>query len=147
MKSKLQMLIAEAAKIIGKIQLPPDPDKGKVSKQDLNSLEKVLDNLFKSANIDIEFTKHFLDRVNDPRNKKQIDIPELQRLFTKTHSKYGKQIAVMGDKAEAVLNDIQTDINLPFVLQWNKKSRMIELISKTVMRKKNFKTPDKKLKV
>lgn len=147
MKNRLQKLIVEAAKVIGRIQLPQDPDSGKVSKQDLNQLEKVLDNLFKSVNIDVEFTRHFLDRVNDKRNKKQIDIPELQRLFTKTHTKYSKQIAVMGDKAEAVLNDIQTDINLPFVLQWNKKSRMIELVSKTVMRKKNFKTKDAKLKV
>lgn len=148
MKTRFQLKL-EAAKIVGRIELPKEPEKkeGEVTKQELNQLEKILDALFKSANLDIEFTKHFLDRVNDKRNKKQIDIPELQRLFTKTHTKYSKELASMGDNAEAVLNDIQTDINLPFVLQWNPKSKMIELISKTVMRKKDFKTPDKKLKV
>jgi len=141
--------IVDEAKIVGHINLPKEAPKkeGEVSKKELDALEKILDALFKHAGLDIEFTRHFLDRVNDKRNIKQIDIPELQKLFVKTHQKYTDALKKMPDSAEAVLNDIQTDINLPFVIKWNPKSKMMELVSKTVMRKRNFNTPDKKLKV
>jgi len=46
-----------------------------------------------------------------------------------------------------VLNDTQTDLNLPFVLKWDEKSQEFDLISKTIMRKKDFKTSNQKLKV
>jgi hypothetical protein len=49
----------------------------------------------------------------------------------------------LGPDAEAVLNDMQTDINMPFVLKWDGKE--LDLIAKTVMRKQNFGTPDPKL--
>ena len=40
-----------------------------LTKQDLDSIEKYADRLYKSVGIDVEFTRHFLDRVNDARNK------------------------------------------------------------------------------
>ena len=40
----------------------------------LNKLEKYLDALFARLGIDVEFTRHFLDRVNDERNIKQITV-------------------------------------------------------------------------
>ena len=55
------------------------------------------------------------------------------------------QLAKMGDDAEAVLNDLQTDINMPFVLVWDGKE--FDLIAKTIMRKKDFKTHNQKLKI
>jgi len=118
-----------------------------VTKGQLNDLEKVLDRLYSSLSIDIEFTKHFFDRVNDHRNKRDITIPELQLLFNKTYSRYAKQFLQYENGMEAVLADLQTDINIPFTLKWNKKTKMIDLISKTVMRKKGFKTHDQKLKL
>jgi len=48
-----------------------------MSKQQLSSLEAVLDKAFAKLGIDVEFTKHFLDRVNDARNKTQITAKEL----------------------------------------------------------------------
>ena len=92
---------------------------------------------------DIAFTRHFLDRVNDTRNIKQITVAELIRLFKQSYKKYGKQIPKLGNDAQAVLNDIKTDINMPFVLKWDGKE--FELIAKTIMRKKDFKTSNKKL--
>ena len=47
--------------------------------------------------------------------------------------------------AEAVIKDMKTDINVPFVL--NLRRGELELVAKTVMRKKNFKTPDRELAV
>jgi len=114
-----------------------------LTKQDLDSIEKYADRLYKSVGIDVEFTRHFLDRVNDARNKKQITVAELIRLFKQSHKKYGKKIAKLGPDAEAVINDMQTDVNMPFVLKWDGKE--LDLIAKTVMRKKDFKTPDTKL--
>ena len=118
-----------------------------VTRSDLDKVETYADKLFKSVGIDVEFTRHFLDRVNDIRNKKDITIQELASLFKKTYEKYGKKIASLGDNAEAVINDMKTDINMPFVLDLNRKTREIELIAKTVMRKKNFMTRNLKLRV
>ena len=43
-----------------------------IKKSDLDQIEKYADRLFASLDIDVEFTRHFLDRVNDQRNRKQI---------------------------------------------------------------------------
>ena len=59
------------------------------------------------------------------------------------YKKFGKTIRKLGPDAEAVINDMKTDINMPFVL--NLKGGELELVAKTVMRKKNFKTPNRKL--
>ena len=114
-----------------------------VRKSDLDQLERYADRLFASLGIDVEFTKHFLDRVNDERNVKQITPSELTRLFKQTYKKHGKTIAKLGPDAEAVVNDMKTDINMPFVL--NLKGGELELVAKTVMRKKDFKTSNPKL--
>jgi hypothetical protein len=118
-----------------------------VTKTQLDALEKVLDQVFAKLGIDVEFTRHFLDRVNDERNIKQITIKELGNLFAKEFKKWGKPIAQMGPDAEAVMKDLSSDINLPFALNWNKQSGMLELVAKTVMRKKNFRTPNKEFPV
>ena len=113
-----------------------------IKKSDLDQIEKYADRIFASLGIDVEFTRHFLDRVNDERNVKQITPSELTRLFKQSYKKYGKTIAKLGPDAQAVINDMKTDINMPFVL--NVKGGELELVAKTVMRKKNFKTTDRK---
>ena len=114
-----------------------------VKKSDIDQLEKYADRLFGAVGIDVEFTRHFLDRVNDARNKVQITPSELTRLFRQSYKKFGKRIAKLGPDAEAVITDMKTDINMPFVL--NLKGGELELIAKTVMRKKDFKTQNPKL--
>jgi hypothetical protein len=118
-----------------------------VSQAQLDALEKVLDRVFAQIGIDVEFTRHFLDRVNDERNVRQITISELAQLFKKEFVKWGKPIARLGPDAEAVMKDLATDINIPFALKWNSASSMLELVAKTVMRKKNFRTPNKEFPV
>ena len=117
-----------------------------VSKSDLDQVEKYADKLFAAVGIDVEFTRHFLDRVNDERNKKPINTAELIRLFRLTYKKHGKKIPKMGPDAQAVVRDMETDINMPFVLNVD-KSGMLDLVAKTVMRKKDFKTSNPKLNV
>ena len=114
-----------------------------ITKKDLNQVEKFADRLFAKVGIDVEFTRHFMDRVNDARNKKPINTSELTRLFKQSYAKYGKKIAQLGPDAEAVINDMKTDVNMPFVL--NLKGDELELVAKTVMRKKDFKTSGPKM--
>lgn len=111
----------------------------------LDKLEFYLDQLFGKLGMDVEFTRHFLDRVNDPRNKEQITLKELAILFKDAYTKYGKKIAQMGPDAEAVIKDMRSDVNVPFVLNWDDNNKELDLVAKTVMRKKNFHTPDPEL--
>ena len=67
-----------------------------ITKSDLDQLERYADKLFAAVGIDVEFTRHFLDRVNDERNKKQITTAELTRLFKQSYKKFGKKIAQLG---------------------------------------------------
>ena len=114
-----------------------------ITRSDLNQIEKYADRLFAAVGIDVEFTRHFMDRVNDTRNKAQITSSELIRLFKQSFKRYGKKIAQLGPDAQAVINDMKTDINIPFVL--NLKGNELELVAKTVMRKKDFRTSGPKL--
>ena len=84
-----------------------------ITKSDIDQLEKYADRIFKSVGIDVNFTRHFVDRANDARNKKDITPSELTRLFKQSYKKYGKKIAQLGPDAEAVINDMKTDINMP----------------------------------
>ena len=114
---------------------------------DLQQLETFADKLFAKVGIDVEFTRHFLDRVNDERNKKPITMAELTRLFKQEFKRWAKPIAQMGPGQEAVMKDLQTDINLPFALQYDKDNNELDLIAKTVMRKKDFKTSNREFPV
>ena len=118
-----------------------------VTQADIDQLEIFADRLFAKVGIDVEFTRHFLDRVNDERNVRQITISELTRLFKQEFKKWGKKIAQLGPDAEAVMKDLQTDINMPFALRWDSKNNELDLIAKTVMRKQNFRTPNQEFAV
>lgn len=118
-----------------------------ITSSDLKKIEQYADKLFQAVGIDVAFTRHFLDRVNDERNRKQITSDEMISLFRKTYEKHGKRIPKLGPDAEAVINDMQSDINMPFVLKWDRNSEQLDLVAKTVMRKKNFMTSNQKLTV
>jgi len=116
-----------------------------ISHFQLDSIEIYADKLFKLIGVDIEFTKHFFDRVNDSRNGKPITVEELKDLFKRTYEQYKDKISTMKDQVEAVLFDMKSDINIPFVINIDKGE--LDLVTKTVMRKHDFKTYTKKLPV
>ncbi len=117
-----------------------------ITPQVLNQIEAYADRLFAKLGIDVEFTKHFHDRLNDERNRKPITSAELIRLFREVYHKHGKRIAELPDEAQAVMKDMQTDINMPFVIDVNNKGEL-ELIGKTIMRKPNFRTSNQEFAV
>lgn len=134
-----------------KVLLPPEPltlsqvetpkkVQEKFSQSDVDGLEKFADRILAKYDIDVEFTRHFVDRLNDPRNKPEIKVAELQRFFKKIQKNKGKDIRKNPD-IEVVLKDLASDINLPVVI--NYKNGEFEVVNKTVMRKKDFKTPNK----
>ena len=110
------------------------------TQRDVDDLEKFADRILKKYDIDVEFTRHFVDRLNDPRNSPEIKVAELQRFFKKRQKNKGKNIRNNPD-VEAVLKDMSTNLNLPVVI----KTRGDEFIvtNKTIMRKKDFKTTSK----
>ena len=110
-----------------------------VSQSDLDQVERYADKLFAKVGLDVEFTKHFLQRVNDTRNKKPITSAELVRLFRQEYQKHGLTIGELPAEAEAVMKDMETDINVPFKIVLNKDGDL-DLIAKTIMRKPDFKT-------
>ena len=118
-----------------------------LSQSDLDAVERMADKLFAKVGIDVEFTRHFLDRVNDARNKKPISSGELVRIFKLTYKKHGSKISKLGKNAEAILHDINSHVNIPFILKWDPQNQEFDMISKTVMRKKDFKSDDPKLEV
>jgi len=113
-----------------------------VSRNDLLSLERYLDDLWRKVGIDVEFPKHFFERLNDERNKRQITVGELRNLFSNAFRKYADVFSKIKD-FEGVLKSFSTAINIPFALDFDFKTGILNLVAKTIMRKKDFKTPDK----
>ena len=111
------------------------------TQKDVNDLEKFADRILKKYNIDVEFTRHFVDRLNDPRNSPAIKVSELQKFFKKIQSNKGANIRSNPD-VEAVLKDMSTNLNLPVVIK-TKGDDSFEVTNKTIMRKKDFKTTSK----
>lgn len=113
-----------------------------VTVKQIKDLEVFADRLLNKFDIDIEFTRHFADRMNDSRNNPEIKISELQQLFKKIAKEKGKNIKQNAD-AEVVLKDIQKDLNLPVVIKYKKDRDEFEVVNKTIMRKKGFATSNK----
>ena len=111
------------------------------TQKDVNDLEKFADRILKKYNIDVEFTRHFVDRLNDPRNSPAIKVSELQKFFKKIQRNKGQNIRNNPD-VEAVLKDMSTNLNLPVVIK-TKGDDSFEVTNKTIMRKKDFKTTSK----
>ena len=117
-----------------------------VTQKQLQDLEKFGDRLLAKFKIDIEFTRHFADRMNDARNKPAITVAELQKVFKKIAKRKAVEIRKNPD-SEAVLKDMQADLNLPIVINYDKNKDEYEVVNKTIMRKKNFGTSDKVIEI
>ena len=106
-----------------------------MDKSQLSNIERYADSQLAPA--DIEFAiPHFFDRLNDPRNGKEVTTAELTGFF-KRLSKHKKDFLEFLKKyKEIVVKDKRNDLNIPFIKSANK------VIAKTIMRKSDFKTYD-----
>lgn len=118
-----------------------------ISKAELNDVERFVDKLFKTLNVDIVFTTHFYDRLNDLRNGKEIESIELISLFKKFFQKHKDKISLLPLGQESIIKDLESKLNLPFILSYDKRTGEIDFIAKTIMRKDNFLGSNKKFVV
>ena len=108
----------------------------KISQSEINNLERFADRILNKYGVDIEFTRHFVDRLNDARNNPSIKVAELQKFFKKIQKNKARNIIKQNDQTDAVLKDMETNLNLPVKII--KKGNEFEVINKTIMRKTNF---------
>lgn len=123
-----------------------------ISMGDLRDVENYADSMFNPEGVDVEFSTHFIERLNDPRNKEEITTPELKDLFTKLYLKYGQKIPNFRNGTHALITDVNTNINIPFELKWDKNTKMFDMVNTTILRTPKFfvsgsQAPHMKLKV
>lgn len=110
----------------------------------IKDLEKFADRLLNKFNVDIEFTKHFGERLSSDRNHPCIKLSELQALFKRIETDRASKIK-RHSNGEFVIQDMQKDLNLPIVISY--KNNVFDVTIKTIMRKKNFLTSNEKIKI
>lgn len=116
-------------------------DEAEISLSKMKDFEKFVDRMFKKFGLDFEFTKHFHDRINDGRNDPKIKLKELAELIKKIYAKNGNPLkGKVG--AEVVVKDMQSDLNMPIKVEYDPRNDEIDIVAKTIMRKKNFTSPD-----
>jgi len=108
----------------------------------IREFEKIVDRLFAKFGIDFNFTRHFSDRMGDSRNTPRITLKELAGFIKKIYMKQGKSLKRVAG-SEAIIKDLQKDLNIPVKVSYDKASDEFDVVMKTIMRKKNFKSPDK----
>ena len=120
-----------------------------ISLTQLRVIEKHLDKMFGALKLDVVFTKHFFERLNDPRNIDQITPAELIKVFTSLYEKYGVTLSHIGsdEEIDRLVHSISTDINIPIQVLYDKKTKKIDIISKTIMRVDKFFSKSKELPV
>lgn len=117
-----------------------------ISPSHMKEFEKFVDRMFEKFKIDFNFTKHFRERMGDDRNKPCIKLKELADVIKKIYQKQGKSIKGVAG-SEAVVKDIQSDLNIPIAVEYDSKNDEFDVVMKTIMRKKNFRTPNPEIKV
>ena len=105
-----------------------------MTSSELDSVERHADSELDP--IDIEFGNHFFDRLNDPRNGREITTDELISFFDRLSKKKEAFVSFVKRYREFVVKDKNSSINIPFVSQVN------QALAKTIMRKPGFMTPD-----
>jgi hypothetical protein len=115
----------------------------------MKAFEQFVDKMFAKFDIDFEFTKHFRERMSHERNDPCIDMKELASMIQKIYKKYqgGEKSLNKFVDAEAVIKDLQTNLNMPIAVEYDRKNDDLVVIAKTIMRKKNFRTPNPEIKV
>lgn len=141
MDDRMDFAFNEARKVVRSVL------KEFMTQGELDRVENYADDLFNNVGVDVEFTAHFVDRLNDPRNGKDIESIELFDLFKKLYEKYGQKLPTLRKGTNALVNDMNSNINIPFTLVWDANKKEFDMVNKTIMRTKNFYSKDMKLKV
>jgi len=107
----------------------------------LTQLERYLDRLWQAVGLGLVMSRHWKERLGDARNKAPIGVQEIIHLFQQEIAQHGRQIALLEPGAQGVFKDTRNDLNVPFVLDVDRRDRRLKIIAKTVIRKRDFHTP------
>ena len=111
-----------------------------VPKPEIDNLDNYADNILDPLNLKIP--SHFIDRVNDKRNRPEIEPDELYDFFDKLSDEKDELEDMLDNDEEIVAVDSDTNINIPLSKdRYNPNT----VVAKTIMRKKNFATSNPKL--
>jgi hypothetical protein len=106
-----------------------------MAKADMDAVEKYADSQMSPEDVELgKETDHFFQRLNDPRNGKEISPAELTGFFKRLAKNKKKFLEFLQKYREFVVTDNRSKINIAFIKVANK------LIAKTVMRKADFKS-------
>ena len=112
-----------------------------LGQRNFTELEEFADDLFSELGLDIVFTKHFKDSVNDWReSRRPITYEELENFFINAYKAAGKTLSLLPHNKEVVLRDHWSRLNSPVIMKKLGDDR--DLLMKTIMRKKSFGTPN-----
>ena len=106
----------------------------------LKDIDRVADKFLNPVDV-VLTNQHFFDRLNDPRNGKEISGAELVGYFKRLGKKKKQFVDFLKQYSQIVAVDDRTKLNIPFMKQANKA------IAKTIMRKDDFKTTNQKLDI
>ena len=105
---------------------------------DLQRVEDYADKVM--APVDVEFTRHFFDQLTRSEHNKEITDAELIGFFKRLSKQKNRFEEFINQYDEFVAKDRRTKLNIPF------KSKVDQIIAKTVMRKSDFKTSNAEYK-
>jgi hypothetical protein len=106
-----------------------------MAKADMDAVEKYADSQMSPEDVELgKETDHFFQRLNDPRNGKEISPAELTGFFKRLAKNKKKFLEFLKQYKEFVVTDNRSNINIAFLKVANR------LIAKTVMRKADFKS-------
>lgn len=106
-----------------------------LNNQEINSLEQYLDKIFAILKIDVEFTRHFKDRLQG--REKDVSQAEIKDSFNKLLKKYKEDITKK-ERVGQLLKDMSNDVNIPFVIT-KLKDGSYDMDTLTIMKKRGFK--------
>jgi hypothetical protein len=111
------------------------PSAFEMAKADMDAVEKYADAQMSPEDIELgRETDHFFQRLNDPRNGKEISPAELTGFFKRLAKNKKKFLEFLKQYKEFVVTDNRSNINIAFLKVANR------LIAKTIMRKADFKS-------
>jgi len=88
--------------------------------QEVNELERALDNMFRTLGLDVKFTKHFIERLLG--REKKVTVEEIVAAFADLKKKYKQRLLSAKKKGgyEAILKDFSHDLNIAFGISGGK---------------------------
>jgi len=107
----------------------------------LAKLEAYLDRLWRAVGLGLAMSTHWKERLADARNRTPIGVQEIIHLFQQEITKHGKQLRHLQPGVQGVFKDTRNDLNVPFVLDVDRRDRRLKIIAKTIIKKRNFHTP------